>query len=86
MSWARQGRIYRKIDRTSGKVRKQCSGQGMRSALALEPQRKRMRKEGEEEGEREEPLIAVTKLRQSALSDVFKKIEITFERWRRSGQ
>ena len=58
----------------------------MRSVAALEPAPKRMRVEGEEEGEREQGLAVVRNQRQSALRDVFEKVKRTFESWRMGGQ
>ena len=45
------GGVYKKAKRTSGKMRRACIGQGMRSAVALEPAPKKRRVEAEEGGE-----------------------------------
>ena len=86
------GGVFKKAVRHPGKSRRQCSGQGSRTMVVLEPAPKRRRVEGEEgieEGEESDEeqgeLVAVKKGKQSLLKEVFEQVKSTFEDWRLGG-
>ena len=93
------GGVFKKAVRTSGKTRRQCSGEGVRTMVVLEKPPKRTRVEGEQEDEQEGEegeesgevegeqgkQVAVKKGKQSLLKEVFQQVKVEFEKWRLGG-